>query len=173
MANGFGTSRRRLTIQHRLLIGLAGIVVVLFAQALPYMLGHGGIDVYGQVGLLPGDFASDGAGRCSGQGRYAELRNGNKIKVTSGNTLDAPVLGDGHLVNGRCEFPFHVEVPKGQGTYVFEAQPVARWTVAEADLARRLELTVDKSSAPSQPGDTPTPTPPVIRAGGKGPSHLG
>jgi hypothetical protein len=127
------------------LIGFIAFFIV--GGVIPELIGPGTIDVYGQVALLPGDFALHGADRCSGQGRYAEISEGKKIMIGGGGWAAAPSLSDGYFRRGRCEFPFRQGVPAGHGTYVFEARRVARWVVAEKDLSRPLELTIDQSSS--------------------------
>ena len=120
---------------------------ILAAVMIPWLLfGERTSPGYGQVGLLPGDSVPDGFNRCTGTGRFADVRSGAKLYVTSGVSTTALRIGEGHLLaSGRCEFPF-VLGGSGRGQHVFEIKNVARWSLTGVDLTRPLELTVDQAS---------------------------
>jgi len=134
--------------------GLFGALVVggiLVAAVVPALLfGERTPTPYGQLGLLPGDSVPAGWHRCTGTGRFVEIRQRAKLSITTGGSNTFVYIGEGHLqASGRCEFPFFFGAPTTSRDFVFEIKDVARWSLTGVDLSRPLELTVDQTAARS------------------------
>jgi hypothetical protein len=132
--------------RHGLFVALIVGGVIAGAVVPTLMFGERTSAGYGQVGLLPGDSVPHGWHRCTGAGRFADVKSRARLYVTSGSSTTILRISDGHLLaNGRCEFPFTFK-GAGRPDLVFEIRNVARWSVTEVDLTRPLELTVDQAS---------------------------
>jgi hypothetical protein len=118
-----------------LLVG--GILVAAVVPAL--LFGERTPTPYGQIGLLPGDSVPAGWHRCTGTGRFVEIRQRAKLSITTGGSNTFVHIGEGHLqASGRCEFPFFFGAPTTSRDFRVRDQ-------------RRGPLVVDRS------GPEPTP----------------
>lgn len=132
----------------RLAVGylIAGVVIVLIGVvdlAGRFVFGITWTRVYGQVNLYGIAFASDQRGGCTGQGAYADLREGATIRMSGPDGGEHVRLGPGRLSgDGGCVFSFAFSFPGKAGTYTFDAGHGVQRTVPAPELSHPVILSI-------------------------------
>jgi hypothetical protein len=147
---GFTTGRGRRSQPERRVALFVGVIIGFGLLLVGAVLGvvSPTIDVQGQVNLYEA-VTRTGPDGCSGQGAYADLREGKKIRVSAGRFESAPSLSAGYRwTDGACIFQFRTGVPKGRRTYVIDTGHGEPTSFGEADLSRPVVLIIGSPSPP-------------------------